>query len=59
MYNSPNPVGPVATVAGITVLPNTGGNEVLLIASLLTTFVGVAIMLSTVVRQVAKKAYKA
>ncbi len=54
-----NPVGPVATVAGIAVLPNTGGNELLMVASLLTTLVGVAIVLSTVARQVAKRAYKA
>lgn len=58
MYTNPS-VGGAATVAGIAVLPNTGGNELLLVASLLTTLVGTAILLSTGVRMVAKKAYKA
>lgn len=51
--------GAGAAVAGIAVLPNTGGNEVLLVASVLTTLVGAAILLTTIVRMAAKKAYKA
>ncbi len=54
-----NPVVPVATVAGIAVLPNTGGNEILTIASIATIVIGCAIMLSTIARQVAKKSNRA
>lgn len=49
----------IPTTAGVAVLPNTGGNQLLLVASLLSTIVGVAILLSTVIRFAAKKAYKA
>lgn len=58
MYTS-DCAGPLATCLGVATLPNTGGNELLLVASLLTTAVGVIIMLSTAVRLIAKKAYKA
>lgn len=58
MYQSPI-AGPVATVAGISVLPNTGGNNVLLIASIVMIAAGVAIIVTTALRQVAKKAHKA
>ncbi len=57
MYQSP--VGPIATVAGVALLPNTGGNELLLVASVVTTLVGVAIIATTAVRQAAKRANKA
>lgn len=57
MYQSP--LGPVATVAGVAVLPNTGGNELLLVASVVTILVGVTIMASTAVRLAARKANKA
>lgn len=49
----------VPTTAGIAVLPNTGGNPVLLVASLLSIAVGSAILLSTAVRFIAKKASNA
>lgn len=51
--------GAVPTVAGITVLPNTGGNELLMVASIVSITVGSIILLSTVCRFVAKLAYKA
>lgn len=54
-----NPVGPVATVAGVAVLPNTGGNELLLVAAAVTIVLGVAITASTAVRLIAQKANKA
>lgn len=54
-----NPVGPVATVAGIAVLPNTGGNEILLIASIVTIVAGLAVIVTTALRQAAKKATRA
>ncbi len=56
MYTNP---GAGATVLGAVALPNTGGNELLTVASILTIVVGVVILLSTVGRQAAKKAYKA
>lgn len=40
-------------------LPSTGGDQVLLIATIVTTVIGLAIVLSTVARLVAKKAIKA
>ena len=54
-----NPVGPVATVAGITVLPNTGGSEMLLVASIIMIVAGLAIIVTTALRQAAKKANRA
>lgn len=48
----------VPTVGGIVLLPNTGGNNVLLAISLFSTIVGSAILLTTAVRLVAKKYYK-
>lgn len=51
--------GVVPTAGGIAVLPNTGGNELLMVVSLLSIAVGVAILLSTGIRFVAKKHYKA
>lgn len=58
MYQG-NVLGGATTVVGVAALPNTGGNEVLLIASIATTVIGLAIVLSTVGRHMAKKAYKA
>lgn len=49
----------IPTTAGIAVLPNTGGNPVLLVASLVSIVVGGAILLSTAVRVIAKHANKA
>lgn len=54
-----NPVGPAATVLGVATLPNTGGNELLIAASVITTLVGLTIVVSTAVRQAAKKGIKA
>ena len=52
-------LGPVLPIAGVAALPNTGGNQILLVASIATIVIGLAIVLSTVVRHQAKKAYKA
>lgn len=54
MYQSPV-LGSVTTVAGIAALPNTGGNELLLVASIVTIVVGLAIVATTAVRLAAKK----
>jgi hypothetical protein len=51
-----NPVGPVTAVLGVASLPATGGNELLIAASVITTLVGLTIVVSTAVRQAAKKA---
>jgi hypothetical protein len=52
-------VAVVPTTAGIIVLPNTGGNHLLFVISLLSTIIGTLILTSTVVRLIAKKIYKA
>jgi hypothetical protein len=44
---------------GAILLPNTGGNTLLTVAALASITVGCAVLLSTVVRLIAKKAYKA
>jgi hypothetical protein len=44
---------------GAILLPNTGGNVPLTVAALTTIVVGSAILLTSAVRIVAKKAYKA
>lgn len=56
MYQA-SPVLPL--VAGAAILPNTGGNETLFVASIASIVIGAAILLTTVVRQIAKKAYSA
>mgnify|MGYP001304179528 CR=1 FL=1 len=54
-----NPIGPAATVLGVATLPNTGGNELLLVASIVTTLVGLGIVVTTIVRHAAKKGLSA
>jgi len=52
------PVGPVATGSGSLLLPNTGGNTLLTVVALSAIVVGSAIMISTLIRFVAKRAYQ-
>lgn len=52
-------IGPVTTVAGIAVLPNTGGSTLLLVASILMIVAGVAVLATTALRQLAKKSPRA
>lgn len=47
------------TGTGAILLPDTSGNIALTIAAITTIVVGSAILLSTVVRVIAKRAYKA
>jgi hypothetical protein len=49
------------TVAGggAVILPNTGGNTLLTVVSIISITIGSVILLSTLVRFAAKKAYKA
>ncbi len=49
--------GAGAIVTGGIVLPNTGGNAILTFAAIASIVIGSAILLSTLVRFVAKKAY--
>ena len=51
--------GPISTVAGGALLPNTGGNVVLTVIAIASIVLGVAIMLTSVARVVAQKANKA
>lgn len=55
MYEAAKPVVPI--VSGGILLPNTGGNTILTIVAIAGIVLGSAILLSTVVRFVAKKAY--
>ena len=55
MYEGGKGAGAVAT--GAIVLPNTGGNTILTIVSIASIVIGSAIVLSTIVRYMAKKAY--
>lgn len=54
MYEG-NVAGTCTTVVGACTLPATGGNELLMVASIVTTLVGLTIIASTAVRQAAKK----
>lgn len=51
--------GAAGIVSGAIVLPNTGGNIALQIVALTSIVIGSVIVLSTIYRVVAKKAYKA
>lgn len=57
MYGSV--LGATTTGAGVLVLPNTGGNSVLTIAAITSIVVGCAILVTSVARFVAKRAYRA
>ena len=51
--------GPTSVVGGAALLPNTGGNTILTVIAITAIAVGAAVMLSSVARVVAKKAFKA
>lgn len=57
MYNSV--LGVSTAGAGVLILPNTGGNNMLTIAAFVSIAVGVIILATSVARLLAKKAYKA
>ena len=60
MYGAGQVLGASTSVtAGLIVLPNTGGSVALTVAALTSITVGGAILLSTAVRLVAKRIYKA
>lgn len=48
----------VPTAGGIAVLPNTGGNQLLFVLSLVSIVVGSLILITTTARFVAKRLYK-
>lgn len=52
-------LGAGSAVAGAVVLPNTGDNRTLMIVAAINVVVGSAIVITSVLRFVAKKAYKA
>ena len=54
-----NVLGCTTTTAGCLILPNTGGNSALQVVAITSITVGAVILLSSVVRSIAKKAYKA
>ncbi|HLZ15245.1 MAG TPA: hypothetical protein VKQ34_04645 [Candidatus Saccharimonadales bacterium] len=59
MYEGGKGVGPVATGGGAILLPNTGGNSLLTFVAITAIVIGVAIMVSTLVRFIAKRVYQA
>jgi hypothetical protein len=64
MYGSGNGNGGVLaplipTAAGIVILPDTGDNHVLFFVALTSVVIGSLIILTTIVRMVLKKVYKA
>jgi hypothetical protein len=56
MYGSV--LGATTTGAGVLVLPNTGGNNMLTIAAVTSIAIGCVILATSVVRMVAKRVYK-
>ncbi len=59
MYTTNPGMGAGSTAAGIAALPFTAGNEPLMAVALLSIAIGSAILLSTAMRFIAKKYYKA
>lgn len=60
MYEStPGKGGMLPIAGGVAALPNTNGNDVLLVASILTIVIGLAILATSVVRTMVRKAHKA
>lgn len=57
MYGSV--LGATTTGAGVLVLPNTGGNNVLTIVGYTSIVIGCAILATSVIRFVTKRAYRA
>ena len=58
MYNT-GVLGVATTTAGAVVLPNTGSNRTLMIVAAINVLVGSVIVITAVMRFVAKRAYKA
>jgi len=61
MYGSGNGsvLGATTTTAGIAVLPNTGDNTLLFVVAITSVIIGLLIILTTVIRLIAKKIYRA
>jgi len=58
MY-TPGKGGGASVAGGTILLPNTGGNVILQIVAVTAIVVGSIILLSTLIRVIAKRAYKA
>ena len=62
MYGSGNASGLSAalpTAAGVVVLPNTGDNHVLFFVALASVIIGSVIVITTIIRMIAKRVYRA
>jgi len=59
MYGSGSVLGLGITTAGIVALPNTGNNTLFAIVAIASIVIGSLIVLSTIIRLIAKKVYKA
>lgn len=51
--------GAVPTAAGVAVLPNTSGNETLLVLSIISTTVGILVLVSALTRIIINRTHKA
>lgn len=58
MYTTGEVLGTSTAIASAIILPNTGGNVLLTISASLALIVGVAVVATSVVREIAKKSYK-
>ncbi|HMT18897.1 MAG TPA: hypothetical protein PKD20_02090 [Candidatus Saccharibacteria bacterium] len=58
MYSGGEILGASSVVASAIILPNTGGNVLLTISALLALTAGSAVIVTSIARLVAKKAYK-
>ena len=52
-------IGVASTAAGVAVLPDTGDNKMFIAVSIFSIVVGVIILLTTAIRFIAKKSFKA
>lgn len=59
MYGNGDVLGLGTATAGIILLPNTGNNMLLFVIATTSIAIGSLIVLSTIVRFIAKKVYKA
>lgn len=59
MYTPGMGGGGTSVASGAILLPNTGGNVVLQVVALTAIVVGTTIVVSTLIRMAAKRAYKA
>lgn len=58
MYGNGSVLGASTALAGVAILPNTGGNTAFYAVAVASIVIGSLIILSTIIRFIAKKVYK-